>query len=243
MTPTFIGIDLAWSRRNPSGIAALRLVDRALRLDQATLVNTDAEILAFVAAYVQSDTLLVALDAPTCVPNAVGRRACDAEVSAAFGTIGAGALPANRGLLLRYGEDIRGETLVNHLAKFGIRHDPCLAAGQAVKQAFEVYPHPAIVRLFGLPRALRYKRKPNQTRSEQRTAWLAYAAGLRNLRDADPALLLSADVLDAAWSKANEDIRDAILCAYVAAHYWWHGMRFWQVYGSAEGGHIVAPRA
>lgn len=243
MTTTFIGIDLAWSRRNASGVAALRLTENTLCLDQASLLSRDGEILAFVAAYLPSATLLVAMDAPTCVPNATGRRACDAEVSAAFGAIGAGALPANRTLLLRYGEDIRGETLVNDFAQLGIRHDPHLEQKQPTQQAFEVYPHPAMIRLFGLARALRYKRKPHQPRSEQQTAWLAYAAGLRNLSAADPALVLSAQVLDAAWSKANEDIRDAILCAYIAAHYWWHGMNFWQVYGSAEGGHIVAPRA
>ncbi len=244
MQGAFLGIDLAWSARNPSGVAALYLQDgRASLAEMPALAHSDDELLAFVARYVDCTPLVVAIDAPLCVPNGAGRRPGDALISKAFGRYGAGAYPANRALLSKYnGGILRGEVLVQHLAAMKVQHMPHLPLQGAVRCAFEVYPHAAMIGLFSLRRALRYKRKPNLSRAEQALAWSQYAACLSTLTVAAPPLDLPEALLAAAWSKAEEDRRDAVLCAYIALHCWWHGETFWHVYGTLEEGYIVAPR-
>ncbi|PJF36547.1 MAG: DUF429 domain-containing protein [Candidatus Thermofonsia Clade 1 bacterium] len=244
MRAAFLGIDLAWSARNASGVAALSLSEGRARLAEAPrLARTDAEIGAFVARYADCKPLLVAIDAPLCVPNVAGRRLGDALISKAFARHGAGAHPANRMLLGKYnGGILRGEALLAQLAALGIQHTPYLEPGQDVRCAFEVYPHAAMVGLFRLARALRYKRKRGLPRAEQETAWQAYGQHLRQLAAAIPPLDLPEALLQVPWRKAEEDQRDALLCAYIGLHYWWHGAAFWQVYGTLESGYIVAPR-
>ncbi|MCS6872163.1 MAG: DUF429 domain-containing protein, partial [Anaerolineae bacterium] len=187
--------------------------------------------------------LVVAVDAPLCVPNLTGKRLGDALVSKAFSKYSAGAHPANRTLLSKYNNGIpRGEALIERLATLHVQHTPFLSAQQAVRCAFEVYPHAAMIGLFGLTRALRYKRKPKLSRTAQEAAWRQYAACLSGLAQVTPPLDLPEALLQAVWSKAEEDKRDAVLCAYIALHYWWHGSAFWEVYGTLDEGYIVAPR-
>ncbi len=246
MQAAFLGIDLAWSARNASGLAALTLdrqTGRAYLTEPPSYLRTDAEILAFVARYAHHTPLIVAIDAPLCVPNTAGKRLGDALISKAFAKYGAGAHPANRTLLGKYNSGVlRGEWLIAGFAALDIQHTPHFEAQQAVRCAFEAYPHAAMVGLFRLPRALRYKRKQGLSKAAQESAWQTYAAQLRTLGQAVPPLDLPDDLLDGAWRKAEEDKRDALLCAYIALHYWWHAAAFWQVYGTLAEGYIVAPR-
>lgn len=244
MQAIFLGIDLAWSARNVSGLAALSLRDGCVQLAESPcLARTDAEIVAFVQQYADSLPLIVAIDAPLHVPNVTGKRLGDTLISKAFGRYGAGAHPANRTLLSKYNNGVlRGEQLIAQLATLNIVHTPYPASQQAARCAFEVYPHAAMVGLFRLTRALRYKRKRGLSRADQESAWQQYASHLRALAVATPPLKVPESLLEVAWCKAEEDKRDALLCAYIALHYWWHGSAFWQVYGTPEAGYIVAPR-
>ncbi len=106
---TFIGIDLAWSHRNPSGGAVIR--DGVLLASTGEL-GSDDEIVAFVKQWLPDGApAVVAVDAPLRVPNLTGSRACDRELSAEWRRFEAGALPANRRLLETDGK-VRGERLV-----------------------------------------------------------------------------------------------------------------------------------
>jgi transposase len=76
---TCIGIDLAWSPRNPSGVAVIRggagggvLVDVALRGDEGAIV-------AYIEQHAGGGPALVAVDAPLWVPNEYGRRRAEAD--------------------------------------------------------------------------------------------------------------------------------------------------------------------
>ena len=94
---TFIGIDLAWSHRNPSGGAVIR---DGLLLASTGELGSDDEIVAFVKQWLPDGApAVVAVDAPLRVPNLTGSRACDRELSAEWRRFEAGALPANRRLL------------------------------------------------------------------------------------------------------------------------------------------------
>ncbi len=55
---------------------------------------------------------IVAIDAPTLVPNETGRRPAEAECQRLFGRYQAGPHPANRS---RYKGDIRGEIIAREL--------------------------------------------------------------------------------------------------------------------------------
>jgi predicted RNase H-like nuclease len=238
----FVGIDLAWSPRNATGVAALAPTPAGLAVAACGLAGTDAEIVAFVRAHLGTATVVM-VDAPLRVPNETGRRACEDAVARAFGRFEASPHASNRSLFARYGGP-RGERLVAALGAAGVREGELAEAGQG-HLAFECYPHPAHVRLFGLARTLKYKKK-RQSWDEARAAFAALVAHLRALRD--PALLLPPALLDeldvtgrvGRGYKAREDRVDAICCAYLGAL---AALGRMEMLGSVAAGHIVVPRA
>jgi predicted RNase H-like nuclease len=237
----FIGVDLAWGGRNPSGLAVLDEHGRVLAEDLAT---SDADIAAFVAGHDAGGSVL-ALDAPLVVGNPTGRRACEAELQHRYGRVGAGPYPSNLALL---GGRVRAMELVQRLPMpyQTVPRDPRRGHGW---WAVEVFPHPALVALGGLRRALRYKKGPVAAR----------VAGLRRLHEvlagleaATPPLRLSPDGrlqgelsrLDSLRGRARkgfEDLADAHVCAYVGLWWWWHGRSSTLVAGDDEHGAILVP--
>jgi predicted RNase H-like nuclease len=238
----FVGVDLAWGGRNPSGLAALDPAGRVVAEGWAT---GDGEIAAFVAAH-DRDGAVLALDAPLVVTNPAGtRRACEAELQRRYGRMGAGPYPSNLGVL---GGRVRAMELVRGSPRpyLTVPRDPGRASGW---WAIEVFPHPAIVELGGLGRALRYKKGPPEAR---RAGLRALALVLAGLAAADPPLRLDAERLLARELtaldhrrgqalKAVEDLADAHVCAYVALWWWWHGPAASLVAGDDATGAIVVP--
>ena len=107
----FIGVDLAWGGRNPSGLAVL---DPGGRVVDEGLATTDDELDGFLAAH-DAGGAVVALDAPLVVTNPAGtRRACEAELQRRYGRVGAGPYPTNLGLL---GGRVRAMELVRRSAR------------------------------------------------------------------------------------------------------------------------------
>ena len=88
----FVGIDLAWGDRNPTGLAVL---DDDGRLVLVDTVGTDDEIVAALAAY--DGAALVAIDAPLVVTNPTGNRPAEAALNRDFARFDAGAHPSNTG--------------------------------------------------------------------------------------------------------------------------------------------------
>ncbi len=237
----FIGVDLAWGERNPSGLAVL---DEDGRVVAEALATSDDEIAAFVSAHDDGGAVL-ALDAPLVVRNPTGCRPCEAELQRRYGRVGAGPYPTNLRLL---GGRVRAMELVERLPKpyHSVPRDPRRGAGW---WAVEVFPHPALVELGALERALRYKKGPVALR----------VAGLRQLCEvlegletAVPPLLprpdgrlragrARLDSLRGRVRKAFEDLADAHVCAYVALWWWWHGLSSTLVAGDDEHGAILVP--
>src|SRR5215213_9202157 len=83
----YVGVDLAWGTRRPTGLAVLDTQGRLLHL---STMRTDEEILGALAPYVDGDCL-VALDAPLIVTNPTGNRPCEAELNRDFARFHAGA--------------------------------------------------------------------------------------------------------------------------------------------------------
>jgi predicted RNase H-like nuclease len=246
-TITFIGIDLAWSPRNASGAAIVRGGAAGGELIHTGLLASDAEIVAYIARHAGDGPAIVAVDAPLWVPNESGRRLGEAEIARAFGRYQAGAHPANRRRLAFEGV-VRGEALVVALEALGFRHAPAIEAGAQVRQVVEVFPHPAMIALFGLARTLKYKAKPRRTAGERLAEWQRYQAHLAALAAADPPLrgqasLLAQDVaaLRGRRLKDYEDQVDALMCAYIALYAFRWGMARCRVFGTIEAGYIFTP--
>lgn len=144
----FVGIDLAWSEKNKSGVAVLEGTKKQATFIHGAVVQSDDEILAFVREHVKDDSTFVAVDAPLIVPNQQGRRVAEKVVGELFRKYHAGAHPANRERLAQWSGTIRGEVLAQKLVAEGFVHDPYVQRYEAARKVFEVYPHPSMVVLF-----------------------------------------------------------------------------------------------
>src|SRR6202011_2596871 len=85
----FVGLDLAWGERNPTGVA---VVDDKGALVQVSAQTDDASILAAIRPYV-ADDCVVGIDAPLIVTNPKGNRSCEAALNKDFAKFQAGAHP------------------------------------------------------------------------------------------------------------------------------------------------------
>jgi predicted RNase H-like nuclease len=238
----FIGVDLAWGGRRPSGLAVLDPGGAVVGEGWAT---SDTEIAGFLAAH-DRDGAVVALDAPLVVGNPAGTRACEKELQRRYGRAGAGPYPANLGLL---GGRVRAMELVRRSDRpyVTVPRDPGRGSGW---WAVEVFPAPALVELGRLGRAVRYKKGPPEAR---RAGLRAVAAVLEGLAGAAPPLRLDRagtlarelgrlDELRGAGLKAVEDLADAHVCAYVGLWWWTHGPAATLAAGDDATGAILVPR-
>jgi len=242
----FCGLDLAWSPRNTSGGVILELQDgRGVPVLWDDSLGSDEEILSFILEGTQGRPALVAVDAPLIVPNETGSRPCDRELSAVYRRAEAAAYPVNRRLL---GPEVRGEEISRGLAGRGFIVSPVVAARRPVRQIIEVYPHPAMVELFGLERTFKYKARPGRSLEDRRRELGRYLAAIEGLARHDPPLApwpVTEEVdlarLAGAALKRAEDLLDALLCSYIALHTWWHGPRGYRVFGDGDSGFILVP--
>lgn len=242
-----VGIDLAWSPRNLSGLAiAERIRGRWALSDILAGLRSNEEIIEWLDRGVGTGPAVVAIDAPLVVPYERRGREGDRLLTRLFGPMEAGVYPATRRGLRRYGGD-RIWDLVEELGSRGYRHDCRIVPRRETRQVFETYPHAALVALFGLRQTLKYKARQGRTYGTRWRAIRALEAHLRSLRRSTPAM----DGIDAILEpgarhrgrklKDYEDGLDAVVCAYVAAYYWTWGTRRCAIIGTLEGGYIVTP--
>lgn len=247
---TFIGVDLAWSPRNLSGVAVIQGGIQGGTVIHQECLSTNQEILSYIQDHAQDNPAIVAIDAPLTVPNQTGSRPGEKELAQVFRSYHAGAHPSNRQRLTFDGE-IRGESLVTHLQKKGFIHAPMIEAQNPVRQVIEVFPHSAMVSIFHLNRILKYKQKPKRSLEERWQAWAAYHKHLLSLHTQDPyltdqELFLVPDIihlknLTQKALKAYEDQIDALFCAYIALYGFRWGKDRCQTFGSLEEGYIFTP--
>lgn len=219
----FVGVDLAWGGRNPSGIAVL---DDAGTLVRLCAAREDAEIVAAIEPY--AGDCLLAVDAPLVVTNPTGNRPCEAALNRDFRAFDAGTHPANTGRPW-FADGTRAARLAAALRS----------------PAIEVYPHAATVALFGLPRTLKYKHKPGRDMASCQdelcrlmdlveTLPVELGEQWRALRRAVTAATRKAEL------RRAEDPVDAVVCAYVGL-YATRRPDDVTVYGDPATGCIVTP--
>lgn len=236
----FVGIDLGW-QSGGSGICLLQHVATGLQLLDFDHCDTRADVLTLLDRWVPPAVpALVAVDAPTLIPNETGMRECDRLAHRYFGKYDAGCYPANRGrpfatALLEFGLALEAR---------GFQHAPQMSPQQAGRYQIELFPHPATIHLFRLPKILKYKKG----RIAERRQALAHLRHLQltTLPTLTPALPLQESALPILPTggkalKAAEDQLDSLTCAYAGAHWWWWCLERNWVLGDAAGGYIVVP--
>ncbi|SRR5579883_2292762 len=238
----FLGIDLGWSS-GASGLCCLDWQDDRLELIDLRREDATEAILAWVDTCVASDESgVIAVDAPTLIPNATGMRLCDRLTHKYFGRYHAGSYPANLGLPFA----TRTVAFGLSLEAKGFHHAPVIEPRQPGRHQIEVFPHPAIVYLFGLEQILKYKKGKLAERRPE-LARLRQLIGDR-LPTLEPALnvgdRLPSDIpLKGLALKALEDQLDSLICAYVAAHWWYWGLERNVALGNLAEGYIIVPKA
>ena len=237
----FVGLDLAWGERRPTGVA---VVD-----DEGTLVHLsaqtdDASILAAIKPFV-ADDCVVGIDAPLIVTNPTGNRPCEAALNKDFRGFEAGAHPSNTGKP-EFANGTRGGRLAGAL---DLDLDPF---SPRPRRALEVYPHAASVALFRLGKTLKFKDKKGRKFEKMQSELLRLMTLIEGLKDANPPLRVAAHddwqrlrrSVETATRKSDlgksEDPVDSVLCAYVALF----SVRRPDdvtVYGHVDTGYILTP--
>ncbi len=237
----FVGVDLAWGPRRPTGLAVL---DAKGRLRHVSSAGGDEAIAGSLAPYVDGDCV-VAIDAPLVVTNTAGNRPCEAALNGDFARFDAGAHPSNTARP-EFADTPRGARLATRL---GLDMDP---ASGARRRAIEVYPHPATVALFRLGRTLKYKHKPGRTLPQLRSELLRLMVLLQGLAGSPVPMHVGnheewkglVTLVESAERKSvlrlAEDQVDAVLCAYIAL-FADRRPDLTTTYGDFDSGYIVTP--
>lgn len=244
-----IGLDLAWGEKNSDGVCVLRydpLARRARVLGYA-YSHGDAALVATLAPHLRAgEPAFAAIDAPIVCPNLTGARPVDRLTHTFFHREHAACHPANLNqcprpprILARLATDL-GFTpgwiippFINHKSE---------SINSPLRLAAEVYPHPAMVRLFRLPRIIKYKKGPVAARRREfrRLQLLLTALLAREFPflapDADTSALLATP-----WTKPVEDRTDALFCALIALWHVHHAGARSEVIGDLATGFILLP--
>ena len=243
----FVGLDLAWSTKNSSGIAVIDGNKKKGDVVSFGLVDSDDEIIKTIAKVVGNRNAFVAIDAPLIVPNEEGRRVAEEITGNLFRRYNAGAHPANRSHLASWTGTIRGEEIAKRLQKEGFAHSPYITQYEEDRKFFEVYPHPSMVVLFDLKTVIPYKNKPNRNYESRWAAFREYQRHMKDLEEATPQISMPKEVLKtkieelkAQKLKDYEDVLDGIFCAYIAYYAWGNPNRC-AVLGDMERGYIMTP--
>ena len=243
----FIGIDLAWSEKNATGIAVLKGDKNKAELCFGDTLLSDNEIISCVKKYVKDKNAFIAIDAPLIVPNEEGRRHAEALTGMLFRKYDAGAHPSNRKRLSQWSGKIRGEEISRLLEKNKFKQDPYIKKFERTRKFFEVYPHPSMVVLFKLDKILQYKSKPKRDYAFLYKEFRKYQKYLKDLEKKRPKLVLPKKItnrdvrkLKGKALKNYEDLLDAVFCAYLA-YYTWHHPDKCAVLGGMEEGYILTP--
>lgn len=238
----FLGIDFGW-RSQPSGLCCLQWHEQTLHLRALERRHDFDDVLNWVDEMTASAPAGIAVDAPTLIPNQTGMRLPDRLAHQYFGRYHAGCYPAN--LQLPFAD--RTVALGLSLEKRGFAHAPTIQPQQTDRFQIEVFPHAAMVHLFKLERILKYKKGRLAERRVELSRLRDYLLAV--LPQLAPPLsltgengsLLPAIPLKGADLKALEDQLDSLVCAYVAAHWWYWGVERNWVLGDRTTGYIVVP--
>ena len=231
-----IGIDLAWGEKKHDGVCFLEWDGKRGAVAGFAYPQGDRELREEVVRASRGKlSVFVTVDAPIVCPNRTGTRPVDRLTHRMFHREHAACHPAN------LTKCPRPPRIARLLRKEGFRVGWKPGAGK--KTVAEVYPHPAMVRMFGIPRIVKYKKGGV---AERRKEFRRLQELLRRcLKKRFPRLAIDAEtksLLAQRWSKPVEDRTDALYCALIGLWHWMHRGKRSEVIGDLKTGFILLPR-
>ena len=231
-----VGVDLAWGEKKHDGVCFLDWDGQRGAVIGSAYPQGDEELLETVLEKTFGyRSVFVTVDAPIVCPNRTGTRPVDRLTHRMFHREHAACHPAN------FTKCPRPPRIARLLVKRGFRvgWEP----GSGKKTVAEVYPHPAMVRMFGIPRIVKYKKGSVAERRKEFRRLQGLLKKLLKRRfsglrmDSGTAALLRDD-----WSKPVEDRTDALFCALIGLWHWMHQGKRSEVIGDRTTGFILLPR-
>jgi len=140
----FVGVDLAWSDRNSSGVAVIEADGTVGRA--ASHLRSNEEICEF-AELSGREEAVIAIDAPLIVKNEVGQRPVERQLTEIFGPFDADPHSASLKNPM-FHESGRIRQFAQLLERFGFEHGPKTRKQQPQRVFLEVFPNPAQVIMF-----------------------------------------------------------------------------------------------
>lgn len=211
----FIGIDLAWTYKNESGICVIDESGDVLVLESA--VFSDENLVNIIKTY-SGEKLHIAIDAPLVVNNETGSRQAERDLQS--GRIHGHRLFAfnsNRTFMKKAYKGIRGEVLSNLI----IEHLPNISIGMNGQDSsiVETFPTGIVSGLFPDIFPVKYKRKKGMTFEETvgQMKLMTERIGLFEQQNIisgfSDKLIVDETTITRIHHKHLEDKLDAVLCA------------------------------
>ncbi len=230
-----IGIDLAWGDKKSDGVCVIEAQGKNAHIKGFAYPHGDADLLEFLQIALNgAKQALITIDGPIICPNKTGTRPVDRLTHTLFHREHAACHPANST------KCPRPPRILRKLKSLGFTPGWEIKLGGKI--AAEVYPHPAMVRLFKLPRIVKYKRGRV---AERRKEFRRLQRLMRKLISTEfPFLSLTTEthsLLRSSWSKTIEDKTDALFCALVGLWHWHYRGRRSEVIGDLRTGFILLP--
>lgn len=237
----FIGIDLAWTYKNETGLCVMDDLGRIEYIDSK--VYSNKEILDVIKQY-HTEHLTIAIDAPLIVNNEGGSRGAEGEMMRA--TINGHRLRAfnsNRNYFTKVFGGIRGETLM-HLIQNEIP-DIQIGFSKTKSNIVETFPTGIISGLFADIAPVKYKRKPKMTFEETMSEMKRLTDRFDKLENEDKIITglterIDYKVTSKKAQKHLEDKIDAFLCAFGMFSIY-NGSAVENMFGTVDKGFIVIP--
>lgn len=239
----FIGIDLAWTYKNESGICVISGSGEVEFLGAG--IYSNEEILEIIKNY-SVDEMCIAIDAPLIVNNETGSRGAEgALMRAEIHGHRLSAFNSNRSYFMKVFGDIRGETLMKMIQ----REYPDTEVGfsESKSNIIETFPTGICCGLFPEIYPVKYKRKTKISFEETCRQMEILLNRLERIETAEGHIsgLISKLAADASSftrkeHKHAEDKIDAFLCAY-GMYSIYHGRAEGMMFGNIEDGFMVVP--
>ncbi len=237
----FIGIDLAWTYKNETGLCVLDASGRVEYLDSRVYSNED--ILDVIKQH-YTENLAIAIDAPLVVPNEGGSRGAEGEM---MRTVINGhrlrAFNSNRDYFTKVFGEIRGETLM-HMIQSEISNIQ-IGFDRVKSSIMETFPTGIVSGLFSEIAPVKYKIKPKTSFDETKSEMERLLTRFDKLENEDKHISgLMSKINDEVTSKKGhkhlEDKVDAFLCAF-GVYSIYEGLASEIMFGSVDKGFIVIP--
>lgn len=238
----FIGIDLAWTYKNESGICVIDESGEVLILESA--VFSDEDIVNIIKNY-SDEVLHIAIDAPLVVNNETGSRQAERDLQRRrINGHRLFAFNSNRTFMTKAYKGIRGEVLSNLI----IEHisDISIGMNEQGSSIIETFPTGIVSGLFPDIFPVRYKRKKGMT-FEETVGQMKLMTGRIGLFEHQniisgfsEKLLVDETTITRKHHKHLEDKLDAVLCA-LGLYMIYKDMAEPRKFGTDKDGFILIP--